>query len=290
MSSLNYLIDRSLRRMRNALTALWAMEGLLAVVCIFAQLYAPGPALISLATIGVILGLLLPWMTYAYRKDMAQRRAEKQAEELESGKVSEAVVEPPTAWQRFTGWVRDMRWRYSVMPSLRLRLSKPGRWWFRLFRRECGASVTVYFKDAIYTFTCNYHRFHSGPCTDAVPAWKVIIPHKPGQARWDEAKRRRFESVYFRTRVIEHGRIKDGDMFLAPSPPPTDEYKGHRINVYNQNNLRNVFCYYVDGGGPADPNGWGDSDFTSGELARAAARASIDRKLETRRSLSDGLS
>jgi hypothetical protein len=83
-------------------------------------------------------------------------------------------------------------YRWIVGPYYRIRLSRFGCWVARQFRRTCYTSIHVAFKGGFFAFTCHKPRWHKGACQDSVPDWECVVPHKPGQIRYDEVNRRKF--------------------------------------------------------------------------------------------------
>jgi hypothetical protein len=89
-------------------------------------------------------------------------------------------------------WARAFRYRWLIAPSNRIRLSRFGIWVSFQFRRTCYTSIHVAFKGGFFAFTCHKPRWHKGACQDSVPDWECVIPRKPGEVRYDEVNRRKF--------------------------------------------------------------------------------------------------
>jgi hypothetical protein len=99
-------------------------------------------------------------------------------------------VPPLSRWDRFVMALHNIRYKYSVWPSLRIKMSYPWRWMLRLFRKNCGASVLCTFGKkpqvpggpVYFTFTCRLKRWHKGPCReDKLLDWTCgPTKHRPG--------------------------------------------------------------------------------------------------------------
>lgn len=116
----------------------------------------------------------------------------------------ELQVTPQLTWQeRLVIQLRYFRWKYSVWPSLQIRLSRPWRKMRHLFRKECGTTILCTFgrKPHIpggpiyYSFSCRLKRGHSGPCReDKLMDWTCgPTSHRPGMIPWNTLNREKFD-------------------------------------------------------------------------------------------------
>jgi len=109
----------------------------------------------------------------------------------------------PTRWERITDWLHQARWRFSIWPSLQIKMSTPWKRMRHLFRKDCGASVLCTFGrkpylpggPIYYVFTCRLKRWHKGPCReDALMGWSCgPTVHTPGVIPWGEVNREKFD-------------------------------------------------------------------------------------------------